>query len=306
MQTRRLWVDSHIHIRGCDEAGGPRDFGVDAVLEVMDRDEGRLVWINSCSLPEIERVSAAPREWLHWANLGQLQLVQEAPPGRLFGSVMVHPAAVEESLADLEWLATEPGFVQVGEVLGHQMGFAMDCPEMLRIGRRAAELGLPLQLHCSTDAIPTGQHIRETINLARAVPQAKVIAAHAIGGRNSYQHILAAELYASFGGDNLWLEIRDFNHREYLRAAVARLGADRLIAGTDWISRGDPPFGPYGSLFSASEAEPTPYPCCVASLVGFLREAGCSEAEITRIAAENSVELFGLPALLAEAGGDEP
>jgi hypothetical protein len=40
--------------------------------------------------------------------------------------------------------------------------------------------------------------------------------------------------------------------------------------------------------------------------VGFLREAGCSEAEITRIAAENSVELFGLPALLAENGEGEP
>jgi predicted TIM-barrel fold metal-dependent hydrolase len=294
MAAGRLWVDSHIHIRGCSEEGGPRDFGIDAVLEVMERDEARLVWITSPSLPEIERVSAAPREWLHWANEGQLCLVQEAPPGRLFGSVMVHPA----------WLVTEHGFVQVGEVLGHQMGFQMDCPEMVEIARRAAELKVPLQLHCSTDAIPTGVHIRETINLARAVPEAKVIAAHAIGGRNSYQHIVAAELHATFGGRNLWLEIRDFHHREYLRAAVARLGSHRLIAGTDWIARGAPPFASYGSLFGAPEAEPAPYPCCVASLVGFLREAGCSEDDVDRVAAGNAVGLFGLRGALGEAGSE--
>jgi len=195
--------------------------------------------------------------------------------------------------------------VQVGEVLGHQMGFRMDGPEMLEIARRAAELKVPLQLHCSTDAIPTGQHIRETINVAWAVPEAKVIAAHAIGGRNSYQHILAAELHASFGGENLWLEIRDFSHREYLRAAVARLGSDRLIAGTDWIARGAPPFAPYGSLFGAPEVEPAPYPCCVASLVGFLREAGCSDGEIDRIASGNAVGLSGLHGILPETEGDE-
>lgn len=86
MEGRRLWMESHIHLRGCSEEGGPRDFGTDAVLEVMERDEARLVWITSASLPEIERVSAAPREWLHWANGGQLRLVQEAPAGRLLGS----------------------------------------------------------------------------------------------------------------------------------------------------------------------------------------------------------------------------
>jgi hypothetical protein len=37
-----------------------------------------------------------------------------------------------------------------------------------------------------------------------------------------------------------------------------------------------------------------PYPCSAASLEGFLREAGCTDEDVDRIAAGNALELFGL------------
>lgn len=292
---RRLWIDSHIHIRGWSEDGeGERDFDIDDIIRVMDADAARLVWVISYSFPGSRAISANPAQGIPLTNEGQLRLVRDAPEGRLFGSVAVHPSAVEASLDAIDRYAGEHGFAQVGEVLGYAMGFELDSQAMVTIARKAAEHGIPVQCHCSTAGQPQGEQMRQTINLARQVPEAKIIAAHAIGGTNSYTHITAAEVYAMMGGGNLWLEIRDFNNREWVREAVQRLGSERLIAGTDWIARGGPPFAPYGILFPHEDTDEMPYPCSVASLEGFLRESGCDDEDVANIAARNSIGLFGL------------
>ncbi len=291
---RRLWIDSHIHIRGWSEEGGPRDFPVEAILAVLDAEPAGLVWVISLGFPEMARLRADPVAAVPWVNEGQWRLLQEAPPGRLFGSLSVHPRALRESHAALDLYGGERGFVQVGEILSHDWGCALDDPGLVELARHAADLGLPLQCHCSTSAVPDGEHIRQTISLARQVPQAQVIAAHAIGGSNSYLHITAAEIYRTLGHDNLWLEIRDFHTREYLRAALQRLGAERLLVGTDWIARKQPPFPPYGLLFSETDVDRNPYPCCVASLEGFLRESGATDEEVDCIASANALRLFRL------------
>ncbi len=292
---RRMWIDSHVHVRGFSEDGsGPPEFGIEDVLAVMDADPALLVWIISFSFPGGDAIRRDPATGVPRTNEGQLRLVQAAPDGRIFGSVAVHPGAVKQSRECLDLYGGEHGFVQVGEVLGYAMGFALDSPQMVEIARHAATLGLPVQCHVSTAGQPDGEQMRQAINLARQVPEAKIIAAHALGGRNSYTHITAAEVYFMMGGDNLWLEIRDFNTREWVRAALERLGSERLIAGTDWISRGTPPFPPYGILFPHTDPDENPYPCTVASLEGFLRESGCSDGDVANIAARNSIGLFGL------------
>lgn len=297
---RRLWIDSHIHVRGWSEDGeGPPEFTMDDILAVMDADPALLVWVISFSYPGITMIRNDPAMGVPRANEGQLHLVQSAPPGRIFGSIAVHPDAVRQSRACLDLYGGEHGFVQVGEVLGYAMGFALDSPQMVEITRHAAGLGLPVQCHVSTIGQQDGEQIRQTINLARQVPEAKIIAAHALGGRNSYTHITAAEVYAMMGGENLWLEIRDFNTREWIRAAVERLGSERLIAGTDWIARGMPPFPPYGIIFPNERVDDNPYPCTVASLEGFLRESGCDDEAVANIAARNSIQLFGLEGRVA-------
>ncbi|MGD9498430.1 MAG: amidohydrolase family protein [Armatimonadota bacterium] len=299
---KRMWIDSHVHVRGFSEDGsGPPEFTIDDVLAVMDADPALLVWVISFSFPGINMIRDDPATGVPRANEGQLRLVQSAPPGRIFGSVAVHPDAVKESRECLDLYGGEHGFVQVGEVLGYAMGFALDSPQMVEITRHAASLGLPVQCHVSTIGQQDGEQMRQTISLARQVPEAKIIAAHALGGRNSYTHITAAEVYFMMGGENLWLEIRDFNTREWIRAAVERLGSERLIAGTDWISRGMPPFSPYGIIFPNERVDENPYPCTVASLEGFLRESGCSEDDVANIAARNSIKLFGLQGLVAGA-----
>ncbi len=292
---RRMWIDSHVHIRGGSEDGeGPPEFPIDDVMAVMDADPARLVWVISYSFPGSNAIRRDPATGVPWTNEGQLRLVQAAPEGRIFGSIAVHPTAVKESRECLDLYGGEHGFVQVGEVLGYAMGFELDSPAMVEIARHAAQLGLPVQCHCSTAGQPQGEQMRQTINLARQVPEAKIIAANAIGGTNSYTHITAAEVYAMMGGENLWLEIRDFNTREWVREAVERLGSERLIAGTDWIARGTPPFPPYGILFPNEGPDDNPYPCSVASLEGFLRESGCDDEAVANIAARNSIGLFGL------------
>ncbi|MGM0493496.1 MAG: amidohydrolase family protein [Armatimonadota bacterium] len=292
---RRLWIDSHIHIRGwSDDGGGESGFDIDDIFRVMDADAAHLVWIISYSFPGIRALNDDPAEGVPKTNEGQLRLVQDAPAGRIFGSVAVHPGAIEASLEAIDIYAGEHGFVQVGEVLGYSMGFELDSQAMVKIARKAAEHDIPVQCHCSTAGQPQGEQMRQTINLARMVPEAKIIAAHAIGGTNSYTHITAAEVYAMMGGENLWLEIRDFNNREWVREAVERLGSERLIAGTDWIARGTPPFPPYGILFPLEDTDEMPYPCSVASLEGFLRESGCDDEDVANIAARNSIDLFGL------------
>ncbi|MGC9318983.1 MAG: amidohydrolase family protein [Armatimonadota bacterium] len=292
---RRVWIDSHVHIRGWAEDGeGPPEFGIGDVMAVMDADPAHLVWVISFSFPGSRRIQADPADGVPWTNEGQLRLVQQAPEGRIFGSVAVHPGAVKQSRECLDLYGGEHGFVQVGEVLGYAMGFALDSPEMVEIARHAAELELPVQVHVSTAGQPEGRQMREAISLARQVPEAKIVAAHAIGGTNSWMHITAAEVYAMMGGENLWLEIRDFNTRQWVREAVQRLGSERLIPGTDWIARGMPPFPPYGIIFPNESPDENPYPCQVSSLEGFLRESGCDEVAIADIAARNAIELFGL------------
>lgn len=292
MNGRRLWIDAHVHVYA-DLSSGRPEFDAENLFAVMDADPAHLVWILTNARPDYGQLRRCPADFVRLTNEAQLELVAQLPPGRAFGSIAVHPGAVSESMRAIEVYATEHGFVQVGEILGYALGFDLDSPEMIEIARHAAHFGLPLQCHCSTSGQPEGEQFFQAVNLARQVPEAKVIAAHAIGGTNSWMHITGAQIYYATGGANLWLEIRDFNTRSYLRAAVRRLGADRLIVGTDWIGRSKEPYLPYGVLFN-TKLEEMPYPCSSSSLAGFLREAGCNEAEIDLMAAGNSVRLFGL------------
>ncbi|MDH7568926.1 MAG: amidohydrolase family protein [Armatimonadota bacterium] len=290
---KRVWVDAHVHIFAEVE----RDavwFHVEELLRVLHTDPGHLVWLASLARPDYVRLSHTPADYVRLVNQAQLELQQHMPPGRVFGSVAVHPGAVQASLEAIDRYGGGHGFVQVGEVLGYALGFALDSAEMVSIARHAARLGLPVQCHVSTTGQPDGEQMRQAVHLAQLVPEARVVAAHAIGGGNTWLHITAAEVYANMGGRNLWLEIRDFNRRDFLRAAVERLGANRLIVGTDWIARGKPPYPPYGILFNVPPEE-MPYPSSSYSLEGFLREAGCGDVEVARIAAENAAELFRLP-----------
>jgi predicted TIM-barrel fold metal-dependent hydrolase len=320
---KRLWIDSHTHLLGHLLDGGPLEYGLDDVLRVLDGSDADLRFIvNDNGTSDVMRFAAEP-DSLHAMNENLYRRFVEPLRGRLYGSVQVDPRAVRQSHRDLDLYIGERGYVMVGEVEGIPHGFDLDCPEMLELVRHAARLGTPVQLHCSTNDSPTGEHMRQALHVAREVPEAQIVIAHAIGGRNSYQYILAAETYLAHGPDNLTLEVNGFNVRKFLRAAYEHLGPDRLLVGTDWATYHAPPFDPYATHISLQshpgwwrgmtlhgksqwdsmiwlsaslvlDLEETPYPVAVESFVGFLREAGVTEPDIEKIGSGTAIRLFRL------------
>jgi predicted TIM-barrel fold metal-dependent hydrolase len=100
------------------------------------------------------------------------------------------------------------------------------------------------------------------------------------------------ERYGSFPG-NSWVEIRDFDSPG-VRSALDRVPADRLLAGTDWVTRAGPPFLPYGCIFGVQRPEDNPYPPKVETMIRFLRDAGADEQTVEGIGHRNAAELLGI------------
>ena len=321
---KRLWIDGHAHMLRRDIHGGEvLDYTLADILPVLEGCDADLRFIVSDNNPaDVDRFVEDP-DYLHVMNERVYRDFVLPSGGRMFGSVQIDPRAMKQSHADLDLYLGERNFVQVGEVEGLPFGFRLDDPGVIELARHAAKLGAPIQLHCSTADSPTGEHLRQALRLAAEVPEASFIIAHAIGGRNSYQYISAVEQYLARGLDNVYLEIIQFHVRAYLRSAYEHLGPERLVIGTDWATYHNPPYPPYGthptllahpdfwqetnlqgfsrwnsefwfsSMFVLDLRE-NPYPAAVSSFVGFLREAGVSEADIERIGSGNAVRLFRL------------
>ena len=323
-EGKRLWIDGHTHmLRRTIHEGTVLDYSLDDVLGVLDRCDADLRFIcGDNNTADVARFVEEP-DYLHTMNERVYSEFVKPAGGRLYGSVQIDPRALKQSHEDLDLYLGERNYVQVGEVEGLPHGFDLDSPQMIELARHAAALGAPVQLHCSTADSPTGEHMRQALHIAAEVPEATFIIAHAIGGRNSYQYVLAAETYLAHGPGNLYLEIVQFHVRAYLRSAYEHLGPDRLVVGTDWGTYHEPPYLAYGahptlvmhpdfwrnadfkgfsqwntelwlsSMFVLDLRE-NPYPCAVASFVGFLREAGVSDDDIEKIGSGNAVRLFKL------------
>jgi len=289
------WVDTHIHVSRFGKDGSTRERLATDLVAVLDGSGGDLRLVCSCDLPEVGRMRE-DATWVLEANRTVYELTQAAP-GRLFGACMVNPHFLRESMEAVETCFGQWGFVLFGEMLQYIMQYDPAGTESAALVRRCAELGVPVQLHVSTNTEKGVEHFEGLVRMARAVPEAKVILAHALGGAMSGYYIDQVQS-CGIALERLWLEVRDFNHVEALRRALGELGADRLIAGTDWTTRVGPPFQPYGTIFNVAEAD-NPFPPSVASLVGFLREAGATDDEVEQVAWRNADALLGLG--LAEA-----
>ena len=325
---KRLWIETHAHIDLRRDDGVPCEFTLKDVFSILDQAGDDLRFV--CSVgTAVVRLSKGDPEAIHQANEELYQFLRPAE-GRLFGSCFVRPDALAQAHADLDLYIGKRGFVQVGEVLGeygtdpiNDLYGRMDTPEMVEITRHAAQLGVPLQFHCSTNLVPSGDTARQILNVARQVPEAKIIMAHAIGGRNTYLNALAAQIYLADGGDNIYVEIYDVFEREFVRAACESLGANRLMVGSDWHTCSDPPLSRYGKgklmLPEANEWRPlhafvvsrwgnqvwldeqwtmgrdeVPSVNNVAGLFGLLSQAGLSDDAAAKVAAGTAVKLFGL------------
>jgi len=300
--TKPKWIDTHIHVSDIGKDGARRERLLEDLMEVLDRDEAELRFVispdgrwNTIVKEEEDGVTRAGA-FIH-------DLAARAP-GRLYGSCLVNPHFLRNSLKTMETCFEEWGFVQLGEMLQYMMDYKMNSDPVAELVRGAVAYDVPVQVHISTSNSGTHpssfgrEQLKDLFGLAERVPEARYILAHAVGMPDDNPPVVDAYLdmiearYAKWP-DNFWMEIRDFNSPG-VRSALARVPADRLIAGTDWTTRIGPPFLPYGTIFQVESTEANPYPPSVASIIESLKEAGAADEVVSRIGFKNAAALLGI------------
>jgi predicted TIM-barrel fold metal-dependent hydrolase len=296
------WIDTHIHISDLGPDGQPREGVLEALLNQLDRADADLRFVVSCDVPYARAMKDDP-SLINRANRMVYDFVRQAP-GRLFGSCMVNPRFLTESLKTMEHCFEKWGFVQFGEMLQYMHGYELEGAESIETIRRAAAYGVPVQVHLGTywhkdyrGGVDGMDQMRGLLRVAARVPEARYVLAHAIGCGPTKEWVPWADWYldclnAYFATypRNFWIEIRDFQAPALARI-LREVPGDRILAGTDWTTRLGPPFPAYGTMFGLSEAE-NPFPPAVSSMIGFLRKAGAAESLIEQIAFRNAQELL--------------
>ena len=296
-----IWLDTHVHVSSTSSDGSKRDHLLDDLLAVLDQDEADLRFVISPDSADLSRVINEPDGQLHAARFIQ-DLVSRAP-GRLYGACCINPHHLDFALQAMDLCFGEFGFPLFGEMLQYMMDYRMNSPEVERLVRKAVEFDVPVQVHISTSNSAQGlfasgnEELADLCDLYDRVPEAKYILAHFVGTDKQPPVVdgYLDDLDRRYGcfPDNMWAEIRDFSSPG-VRSALARIPHDRLMAGTDWVTRVGPPFPPYGVLFPATSAEENPYPPSVASMIELLRKAGADDESVRMIAGENALRLMGL------------
>ncbi len=301
---KRLWIDTHIHISDLGHNGTRRERLADDLAELLDRCDADLRFVVSCDGPYLGWVKQSPEQMVA-AN----QMVYEVTrrlPGRVFGACMVNANFRDAALDLMDRAFGEWGFVMLGEMLQYSHDYWMDSDDTEALVRRAVRWDVPVQVHLgtywhkqhtgSTDGM---DHLRDLLRANDRVPEAKWILAHAIGcgprpefvsWANMFLDTLAG-VFTSYPR-NFWVEIRDFQAPAVPRT-LAEVPADRILAGTDWTTRIGPPFQNYGTMFDVAE-DANPFPPCVESFVGFLRQGGANDETIEQIGSRNAIELMRL------------
>ncbi len=296
---RVQWLDTHVHVSDLGPSG-PRPDLLGDLLRVLDTGGEDLRFVIS---PDAQwnTIVKTESDGVRRANAFIHDLVARAPD-RLYGSCLVNPRFLDESLRAMDRCFGQWGFVQLGEMLQYMMAYDMDTDAVEALVRKAVEYGVPVQVHISTSNSPRQGHtsgmgeLRDLFGIAERVASASYILAHLVGMPDDNPPVVDAYLDAidaRYGAwpEMFWAEIRDFDSPG-VRSALERIPGDRLLAGTDWCSRIGPPFLPYGTIFGDSAPVARADRSPVAGLVADLREAGAGDGLIRRIGFDNGAELL--------------
>ena len=160
-------------------------------------------------------------------NPNALELVAEACaayPGRLEAFARIHPWYGDWSLDLLDRAIGELGFkglkLHPVSTIAHPGG-----EETLRLIRRAAEHSAPTLFHCGDEPLTTPLTIAHA---AAACPEATIILGHMGGYVHADEAIDVAERFP-----NLMLETSAMPYPAKVRAAVERLGPERVLYASD-------------------------------------------------------------------------
>jgi predicted TIM-barrel fold metal-dependent hydrolase len=212
----------------------------------------------------IDRAAIMTYVDLPGANPDAIELIADAVeryPDRLIGFVRLNPNFRSEARLALDRAVLEHGFRGVKlhptTTLAHPAGDAT-----VELMERCAELAVPVLFHCGDDPYTTPQAIEAG---AARVPACAVVLGH-MGGYFHADDAIAAAARQS----NLYLETSAMPYPEKIAAAVRRLGASRVLYGSD---------GPG---------------CNPALEVQKIRMLGLTQDEERLILGENGVQLLGL------------
>jgi len=294
------WIDTHVHVSAYSADGQPRPALLQELLAVQEAAAHDLRFVISADGAEMSRIAQQP-EAAFEVNRFIHELVSRAPH-RLYGGCMVNPNYVDQALRTMDAAFGEWGFVQLGEILPYTMGHTLDCPPMRRLAALAADIGVPVQAHVSTSNARShassfgAEQLEDLMDLMERVPAARYVIAHAVGTPKADPPVIDGyldQVGRRFGQwpDNLWIEIRDFDSPG-VPSALQRVPHNRILAGTDWVTRVGPPFLPYGVIFGVTQARDNPYPPSIEAMLGFLKDAGADAQTVERIAFRNAAQLL--------------
>ncbi len=199
-------------------------------------------------------------------NPDALEVIAEACreyPGRLYGFIRLHPWYREQSLQLLDDAVNERGFrglkLHPVSSLAHPSG-----DDTIALIRKAGELGVPTLFHCGDEPMTTPLSIAPA---ALACPDSVIILGHMGGYFHVDEAIEVAERYS-----NIVLETSAMPYPAKIREAVDRVGAGRVIFGSD---------GPVSSPVLEREK---------------VMIAGLTPEDTVRVLGDNAAKLLGLAA----------
>lgn len=205
-------IDMHMHIDNVPSLGW--EMSAEQCIRAMD-DAG------------VEKAAVMTITDLPGLNSRSLELIAEACngyPGRLYGFIRLNPAYLEESKTLLTQAVTELGFrgLKLHPVSTNQHPAGAATIELIRL---AGELGVPTLFHCGDEPMTTPLSIAPA---AAACPESRIILGHMGGYFHVDEAIEVAEHHP-----NIILETSAMPYPEKIRAAVERIGAERVIFGSD-------------------------------------------------------------------------
>ena len=205
-------IDAHLHVDDIPALGWKLAAG-DCVARLDEAGIERGVVMTIVDAPEV--------------NPHALDLIAEACaafPGRLEAFARIHPWYGDDSVALLERALGELGFkglkLHPVTTIAHPSG-----EDTLRLIRAAAAHGAPTLFHCGDEPLTTPLAVARA---AAAGPEATIILGHMGGYFHAEEAIDVAERHS-----NTLLETSAMPYPAMIRAAVERIGAERVLYASD-------------------------------------------------------------------------
>jgi hypothetical protein len=205
-----LIIDGHNHLGGPDKGDGARQ-SPEEILASMNR-----AGIEKAVVFPFNEIN--PGVSFSLAN-NYIATAMKKYPDRLIGFARLDPNYGEKAVLELERAIKKLGLMGL-KLHPTSQNFSLDDPHVLRIIEKASELGIPVVFDSGEPLSPP-----EKIGaLAKLVPGAKIIMAHMRG----LNYIEVTEKF-----DNVYLGTTGMFNVPKLSEALRRLGAEKLIAGSD-------------------------------------------------------------------------